>query len=187
MTDSSANQIQTATLGGGCFWCMEPVFRDLQGVEDVTVGYAGGKTPQPDYQLVCTGTTGHAEVVQIQFDSRVISYRDILEVFFSVHDPTTLNRQGADVGTQYRSIILYHNEEQKKTAGEVIHEITAEGLFPNPVVTEVLPFQVFYRAEDYHQQYYKNNPNQGYCAMVISPKLAKFRKKYKEHLKTAKA
>ncbi len=172
-----------ATLGGGCFWCLEPVFADLQGVLDVTAGYAGGKTAQPTYQMVCTGTTGHAEVVQVVFDPQVISYEDILRVFFTIHDPTTLNRQGADVGTQYRSVIFYHDEAQRQSAENVIQEIVAQGIWGKPIVTEVTPFEAFYRAEEYHQEYYRKNPNQGYCRVVIAPKVAKFRKMYHERLK----
>jgi peptide-methionine (S)-S-oxide reductase len=183
----SATQIEKATLGGGCFWCLEPVFEELEGVLDVVVGYAGGMTPEPDYKQVCTGMTGHAEVVQISFDPKIISYRELLEVFFSVHDPTTLNRQGADVGTQYRSIILYHDEQQKDTAEQFVKELSVEGVWSRPIVTEILSYQVFYQAEEYHQEYYKKNPYQGYCAVVISPKLAKFRKKYRQRLKEPQA
>jgi peptide-methionine (S)-S-oxide reductase len=183
----SATQIEKATLGGGCFWCLEPVFEELEGVLDVVVGYAGGMTPEPDYKQVCTGMTGHAEVVQISFDPKIISYRELLEVFFSVHDPTTLNRQGADVGTQYRSIILYHDEQQKDTAEQFVKELSEEGVWSRPIVTEILSYQVFYQAEEYHQEYYKKNPYQGYCAVVISPKLAKFRKKYRQRLKEPQA
>ncbi len=171
------------TLGGGCFWCLEPVFRDLEGVEDAVVGYAGGETPNPNYELVCSGMTGHAEVVQVVFDPAVISLREILEVFFSVHDPTTPNRQGADVGTQYRSIILYHNLRQKQVIDEVIAELERQELWDAPVVTEVVPLQGFYPAESYHQGYYEKNPWAGYCQVVIRPKLTKFRSKYADRLK----
>jgi peptide-methionine (S)-S-oxide reductase len=181
------NEVETATLGGGCFWCLEPVYEELVGVVDVGVGYAGGMTPDPDYNHVSTGTTGHAEVVQIKFDTNVISYREILEVFFSIHDPTTLNRQGADVGTQYRSVILYHDKQQKETAEQIICDLSEEKVFSRPIVTELLPYEKFYRAEEYHQEYYKKNPHQGYCAVVISPKLKKFRQKYKDQLKKAEA
>jgi peptide-methionine (S)-S-oxide reductase len=174
---------EMATLGGGCFWCLEPVYRELQGVVDAVVGYAGGKASFPSYEQVCTGATGHAEVVQVTFDPKVITYREILEVFFSIHDPTTLNRQGGDVGTQYRSIILYHDEQQKQTAQEVIAEFGREQVWPNPLVTQLAPLDTFYRAEEYHQEYFKKNPYQGYCRVVIAPKLSKFRKKYAARLK----
>ena len=173
---------EIATLGGGCFWCLDPIFDELRGVEEVLVGYAGGHTPNPSYKLVCTGTSGHAEVVQIKFDPQVISYKELLQIFFSVHDPTTPNRQGADIGPQYRSIILYHNESQKTTAEKVIQEVEAEGLWSAPIVTEVVPFSEFYIAEDYHQRYFEKNPGQGYCRVVIAPKVAKFRKLYQEKL-----
>lgn len=173
---------EIATLGGGCFWCLDPIYDELRGVEEVLVGYAGGSIHNPSYDLVCTGTTGHAEVVQITFDPQVISYKEILQIFFSVHDPTTLNRQGADVGPQYRSIILYHDETQKTTAEQVIQEIEAEGLWSAPIVTEVVPLSKFYIAEDYHQKYFEKNPGQGYCRVVIAPKVAKFRKLYQEKL-----
>ncbi len=171
------------TLGGGCFWCLEPVFRALEGVEDAVVGYAGGGVPDPSYELVCTGMTGHAEVVQVTFNPAVISLREILEVFFSVHDPTTPNRQGADVGTQYRSIILYHDPRQKQVAGEVIAELNEKGLWSAPVITEIAPLHAFYPAEAYHQGYYEKNPWAGYCQVVIRPKLDKFRSKYSDRLK----
>jgi peptide-methionine (S)-S-oxide reductase len=176
---------ETATLGGGCFWCLEPVFAELQGVEDAVVGYAGGQVSNPTYTEVCTGNTGHAEVVQVTFDPEVISYGEILEVFFSVHDPTTLNRQGNYIGPQYRSIILYHDEEQKQTADEVIRELETSGSDNRPVVTEVVPLQVFYPAEEYHQEYFQKNPWAGYCQVVIRPKVAKFRKTYSDKLKSA--
>jgi peptide-methionine (S)-S-oxide reductase len=170
--------IEVATLGGGCFWCLEPVFKDLAGVEQVVVGYSGGTVPHPSYEQVCTGTTAHAEVVQLTFDPQVISFKEILEVFFGIHDPTTRNRQGADVGSQYRSIILYHSEEQKKTAELVIRELNAAGTWSAPIVTEVVPFEVFYEAEAYHQGYFSKNPEQAYCRVVIAPKVSKFRKQY---------
>ncbi|HEX7555442.1 MAG TPA: peptide-methionine (S)-S-oxide reductase MsrA [Leptolinea sp.] len=176
-------QTQTATLAGGCFWCLEAVFDNLQGVTDVVSGYAGGTTVNPSYQQVCTGNTHHAEVVQIQFDPAVITYKELLEVLFSIHDPTTLNRQGADVGTQYRSAIFYHSPEQQLEAQEVIGELTKEHLWDAPVVTEVVPLTVFYPAEDYHQEYFAHNPDQGYCQMVVAPKVAKFRKKFTSRLK----
>ncbi len=174
---------EVATLAGGCFWCLEAVFDDLGGVEDVVSGYSGGPVPDPTYKMVCSGSTGHAEVVQVVFDPSVISYRDLLKVFFAIHDPTTLNRQGADVGTQYRSAIFYHSEEQRKTAEDVIHELTAETLWDDPIVTEVAPLKKFYPAEMYHQEYFRRNPDQAYCRMVIAPKVAKFRKQYIEKLK----
>jgi peptide-methionine (S)-S-oxide reductase len=174
---------ETATLAGGCFWCLEAVYDQLQGVTDVVSGYSGGQVRNPSYREVCTGSTGHAEVVQVTFDPTQISYREILEVFFSIHDPTTLNRQGADVGTQYRSAIFYHSPEQKATAETLIHELEGEQVWNRPVVTELVPFSQFYPAEDYHQEYYTNHPEQGYCTMVIAPKLAKFRKKFAERMK----
>ncbi|BCY16978.1 MAG: peptide-methionine (S)-S-oxide reductase MsrA [Chloroflexi bacterium] len=175
---------QTATLAGGCFWCLEAVFDNLQGVTDVVSGYTGGTTVNPTYRQVCAGTTGHAEVVQIQFDPDVITYKDLLEVFFSIHDPTTLNRQGADVGEQYRSAIFYHSPEQKQVAEQVIRELSEEKIWKDPIVTEVTPITTFYPAEDYHQEYFANNPEQGYCQMVVSPKVAKFRKKFAARLKS---
>ncbi|HEY6222371.1 MAG TPA: peptide-methionine (S)-S-oxide reductase MsrA [Gemmatimonadales bacterium] len=174
---------EVATLAGGCFWCLDAVFRGLKGVEHVVSGYAGGTVPDPSYEAVCTGRTGHAEVVQVTFDPAVLSYRDLVEVFFGIHDPTTLNRQGADVGTQYRSAIYYHSPEQERTAREVIAEIERDGVFDAPVVTEVAPFTVFYPAEEYHQDYFRRNPGQGYCRAVIAPKVAKFRKEHLERLK----
>jgi peptide-methionine (S)-S-oxide reductase len=185
-THSPASE-ETATLAGGCFWCLEAVFDDLKGVTDVVSGYSGGSMPNPNYQLVCTGMTGHAEVVQIKFDPAVISYHDLLGVFFTMHDPTTKNRQGADVGTQYRSVIFTHSPEQKATAEAVIKEIEAERLYANPVVTEVVPFKAFYAAEDYHQNYFATNPNQPYCRAVVAPKVAKFRSHYLEQLKKVRA
>ncbi len=172
-----------ATLAGGCFWCTEAIFTELKGVEKVESGYSGGTVANPSYELVCTGTTGHAETAQITFDPKVISYRDLLRIFFTVHDPTTLNRQGADVGTQYRSVIFYHDEEQKKVAEEVMKEVTAQKIWDAPLVTELVPAKPFYKAEDYHQEYFANNPNQGYCRVVIAPKVAKFREHYREKLK----
>ncbi len=174
---------ETATLGGGCFWCFEPIFEELQGVQDVVVGYAGGHVENPTYRQVTTATTGHAEVVQVRFDPGIISFEDILRVFFATHDPTTPNRQGNDVGPQYRSIILYHNEAQKEAAEAVIEEIGQAGIWGAPIVTEVEPFEIFYMGEDYHQEYYKKNPWQGYCQVIIAPKVAKFRKKYQDRLK----
>jgi peptide-methionine (S)-S-oxide reductase len=174
---------EQATLGGGCFWCLEAVFVELEGVEQVISGYAGGTVPNPTYRAVCTGTTGHAEVAQVTYDPAVISYQEILQVFFATHDPTTLNRQGADVGTQYRSAIYYHNVQQKETAESVIAELNEAGIWPDPIVTEVAPLETFYPAEDYHQDYYKYNSQQPYCQVVITPKLAKFRKAFAKKLK----
>jgi peptide-methionine (S)-S-oxide reductase len=174
---------EVATLGGGCFWCTEAVFDDLRGVEKVESGYSGGTVANPTYRHVCTGTTGHAEVIQITFDPKMISFKEILEVFFTVHDPTTLNRQGGDVGTQYRSAIFYHSEEQKAIAAQVIKEIQAANIWDAPIVTEVVPFKAFYMAEDYHQEYFKLNSGQPYCRVVIAPKVAKFREHYREMLK----
>lgn len=182
-TDIKNDKLQTATLGGGCFWCLEAIYDDLIGVDRVESGYAGGHTPNPSYKQVCSGTTGHAEVVQLDFNPEVISYRDILNIFFTIHDPTTLNRQGADVGTQYRSVIFYHDEGQREIAEKVIGEIEASGLWPDPIVTELSPLDEFYIAEDYHQEYFANNPNQPYCQVVIAPKVTKFRKAYVEKLK----
>lgn len=174
---------QTAILAGGCFWCLEAVFDELNGVLSVESGYSGGHVPNPTYKQVCTGETGHAEVVRVTFDPDVLSYRDLLKVFFAIHDPTTLNRQGNDVGTQYRSAIFYMDEEQKQIAEEVIRELTEAKLWPNPIVTEVTPFQAFYLAEDYHQEYFAHNPYQPYCMAVVAPKVAKFRKQFVEKLK----
>jgi peptide-methionine (S)-S-oxide reductase len=173
---NGAQTNEVITLGGGCFWCLEAVFDELAGVVSVESGYSGGPKPNPTYREVCSGTTGHAEVVQVTFDPQVVSLADILRVFFTIHDPTTLNRQGADVGTQYRSAIFYHTDEQKRVAQDVIREITEAKIWDRPIVTQVAPFSGFYIAEDYHQEYYQNNPNQGYCRVVIEPKVAKFRK-----------
>jgi peptide-methionine (S)-S-oxide reductase len=174
----STTSSEVATLGGGCFWCLEAVFRELHGVQKVVSGYAGGTLDNPTYRQVCTGSTGHAEVVQIEFDPTVISYRDLLEVFFATHDPTTLNRQGVDEGTQYRSVIFFHDARQEETARQLLAELRAEEAFPGPIVTEVVPLTNFYPAEDYHQDYYTNNTEEGYCRVVIAPKLAKFRDKF---------
>jgi peptide-methionine (S)-S-oxide reductase len=176
---------EVATLAGGCFWCLEAVFDDLKGVEQVDSGYSGGTVANPTYGQVCSGTTGHAEVVQITFDPRVISFREILEVFFTIHDPTTLNRQGPDVGTQYRSAIFYHTPEQRAIAEQVIKELTGAKIWPGPVVTEMTPFSAFYRAEDYHQEYFALNGEQPYCRAVVAPKVAKFRKRFYDRLKSA--
>jgi peptide-methionine (S)-S-oxide reductase len=175
--------LEVATLGGGCFWCLEAVYEELRGVESVVSGYAGGTVENPTYEQVSMGNTGHAEVVQVTFDPQVITYREILEVFFDIHDPTTLNRQGADVGTQYRSLILYHDARQKAIAEEMIQELNRAGTWPNPIVTEMAPLEVFYEAEAYRQEYFKRNPRQPYCRAVISPKVAKFRKRHSFRLK----
>jgi peptide-methionine (S)-S-oxide reductase len=169
---------EVITLAGGCFWCLEAVFDRLQGVEDVVSGYSNGHVVNPTYRQVCTGNTGHAEVIKVTFDNEVISLRDLLEIFFTIHDPTTLNRQGADVGTQYRSGIYYHTPEQKTVADQIIAEMNAEHIWNNPIVTEVKPIENYSAAEDYHQEYYTNNPEQGYCQVVVAPKLAKFRQKF---------
>ncbi len=174
---------EVITLGGGCFWCTEAIFDELKGVKQVESGYSGGNVPNPSYEQVCTGTSGHAEVVQVTFDPQVISLNDILHIFFTVHDPTTLNRQGPDVGTQYRSAIFYRNEEQKKVAEEVMRDIEASRIWNAPLVTKLEPFKAFYQAEDYHQTYFANNPNQPYCRAIIAPKVAKFREKYRARLK----
>ena len=177
--------MEIATLGGGCFWCLEPIFDELIGVKAVKVGYAGGAVADASYQDVCSGTTGHPEVVQISFDPDLITFGTILEVFFNVHDPTTPNRQGADIGTQYRSAIFYHNEEQRQTAKDVVRQIEADGVWDAPIVTEVTAFSEFYTAEAYHQNYFRNDPNQGYCQAVINPKVAKFRKRYADRLNSS--
>lgn len=188
MSEQAASQpnqtgSEVTTLGGGCFWCLEAVYIELKGVERVVSGYSGGSVANPSYEQVCSGRTGHAEVVQLTYDPELISFKEILQVFFTIHDPTTLNRQGADVGTQYRSAIFYHNPQQKRVAEELIAELNESNLWPDPIVTEVTPFERFYEAEEYHQEYYANNPNQPYCQVVIAPKLAKFRKTYLEELK----
>ena len=175
--------VETATLAAGCFWCVEAIFDSLKGVEDVVSGYSGGHTENPTYQQVCSETTGHAEVIHIRFDPDELSYADLLRIFFTVHDPTQLNRQGNDIGTSYRSAIFYHNDEQKQTAEDVIAEFTAEGVYENPIVTQVAAFDKFWPGEDYHQEYFANNPNQPYCAAVVAPKVAKFRQKFLSRLK----
>lgn len=175
---------QIATLAGGCFWCLEAAFNELKGVENVVSGYAGGNVPHPTYEQVCTGETGHAEAVQITFDTDLLSFGDLLRIFFSLHDPTTLNRQGPDAGTQYRSAIFYHDETQRVEAEEVIRELTQAGLWDNPIVTEVMPFTNFYPAEAYHQNYFARNPWQPYCRTVVAPKVAKFRKQFVERIKS---
>jgi len=174
---------QLATLAGGCFWCLEAVFEQLRGVTKVTSGYSGGHAPNPSYEAVCTGTTGHAEVVQVAFDPDEISFRDLLGVFFTLHDPTTLDRQGGDVGTQYRSAIFYHDDAQRRTAEEVIRELEAAHVFDDPIVTKIEPLKAFYPAEEYHREYYRRNLNQPYCRAVIAPKVAKLRSRYLEKLK----
>ncbi len=176
---------ETATLGGGCFWCLEAVFELLEGVERVESGYAGGGEPSPTYEEVCAGRTGHAEVVQVTFDPAVTGYREILEIFFATHDPTTLNRQGPDVGTQYRSAIFYHSEAQKETAQDLIAELEKSGIFPGAIVTEVAELIEFHPAEAYHQEYYRNNPRQPYCTFLIDPKVAKFRQQFADRLSAA--
>ncbi len=175
---------EVITLGGGCFWCLQPVFQELRGVEKIEVGYSGGAVRNPSYEMVCTDTTGHAEVVQVTFDPTMISLAEVLRIFFTVHDPTTLNRQGADSGTQYRSAIFYHSPEQKATAEKVIAELESAKIWDDPFVTEVTPFAAFYRAEEYHQDYYRKNPTAGYCRVVIAPKVAKFRKQFADRLRT---
>lgn len=174
---------ESATLGGGCFWCLEAVFLEVNGVQQVVSGYAGGDTENPTYKQICTGTTGHAEVVQVTFDPQVIPYLGILEVLFSIHDPTTLNRQGADIGSQYRSVILYHSQAQYETAKEFIGQLTSAGIWDDPIVTELIPLDDFYPAEEYHQRYFEKNPYQGYCMAVVKPKVLKFRKEHSEMLR----
>ena len=175
--------LEVATVAGGCFWCIEAVFREVEGVESVVSGYTGGTTANPTYQQVCSDKTGHAEAVQVVFDPTKISYREILEIFFSVHDPTTLNRQGADMGTQYRSAIFYHNEQQKASAEQLIEELDKAHLWKKPIVTQIVPLDKFYPAEDYHREYFSQHPEQAYCQMVISPKVNKFRKQWAKRLK----
>jgi len=184
MSENKDGKSQTATLGGGCFWCTEAIYTDVTGVKSVKSGYSGGKDKNPTYKVVTSGSTGHAEVVQLIFDPEIISLDNILTIFFHVHNPTTLNRQGADVGTQYRSVIFYHDEAQKEIAWQVIERITNEKVWNDAIVTEVAPFEEFYIAEENHQQYYANNPNQPYCTFVISPKVEKFRRNFKDYLKS---
>ena len=174
---------ETATLGGGCFWCLEAVYDEMQGVQSAESGYMGGLLPNPDYHTVCTGRSGHVEVVQVTFDPEVTSFREILEVFFTIHDPTSMDRQGNDAGTQYRSVIFYHDDGQRAVAEEVIRDLNAEGLWSRPIVTELRPATTFYVAEDYHQEYFQNNPQQSYCAFVVSPKVKKFRQKFVDKLR----
>jgi peptide-methionine (S)-S-oxide reductase len=188
MVEAAGNLLkgnQIATLGGGCFWCTEAAFLELKGVGKVESGYSGGKIPNPSYSQVCSGTTGHAEVVQLVFDPKVISFKQILQVFFTIHDPTTLNRQGADVGTQYRSVIFFHNAEQRQVAEEVIREFEAAQIWKAPIVTQLVPFESFHKAEDYHQNYFKQNPGQPYCQIFIAPKIAKLRTRYAQKLRVA--
>jgi peptide-methionine (S)-S-oxide reductase len=174
---------ETCTLGGGCFWCLEAAFEQLRGIESVASGYAGGATPNPSYELVCTGTSGHAEVVQLKFDPDVISFGEILQVFFTIHDPTTLNRQGNDIGTQYRSVIFYHSQDQKRISQETIEALQRDGIWNDPIVTEITPFEQFYTAEEYHQEYFRKNPQQPYCAAIVAPKVAKVRGQFMQQLK----
>jgi len=183
MENVNPENLEIATFGSGCFWCTEAIFERLKGVHSVVSGYAGGKVKNPTYKEVCTGTTGHAEVSQITYDPKVISFDELLEVFWKTHDPTTLNRQGADVGTQYRSVIFYHNDEQKKLAEHYKDELDKSGAWKDPIVTEISPLTNFYKAEDYHQNYFANNPTQGYCSFVIAPKVEKFEKVFKNKLK----
>ncbi|MFQ5679436.1 MAG: peptide-methionine (S)-S-oxide reductase MsrA [Gemmatimonadota bacterium] len=180
----SERELERATLGGGCFWCLEPVFELLRGVEEVTCGYAGGSLPDPTYREVCGGDTGHAEVVQVLFDPAVITYERLLELFFEMHDPTTPDRQGPDVGSQYRSIILFHSEAQKEAAERAIAGLASSGRWPDPIVTEVVPLETFYPAEPYHQRYYERNPSAPYCLVMIAPKVAKARAEFEEELKS---
>lgn len=174
--------MELATLGGGCFWCLEAVFEQLRGVQRVVSGYAGGTVPRPSYEQVCTGTTGHAEVVQVSFDPAALSYRELLEAFFSIHDPTQLDRQDADVGTQYRSVVFHHSPEQRKTAEAVMKEFSRTGVYDKPIVTQLQPYASFYAAESYHQHYFRRNPSQPYCRAVVAPKVAKFRTKWADKL-----
>ena len=178
------HQREVATLAGGCFWCLEAVYDDLRGVESVKSGYAGGEAPNPTYKQVCSGTTGHAEVVQVTFDPQVVSFHELLEVFFTIHDPTTLNRQGADIGTQYRSAIFYHSPEQREVAQQTIDELNEQQIWDAPIVTELAPLEAYYKAEDYHQEYFANNASQPYCRAVVAPKVSKFRQKFLSKLKS---
>ena len=181
--ESKNDNYQTVTLGAGCFWCVEAIFERMEGVISATSGYSGGTVKNPTYKEVVTGRTGHAEVIQVVFDPAVLPFAKLLEVFFKTHDPTTLNRQGADVGTQYRSAIFYHNDEQKRIAEEIKALLNKENLWSDPIVTEITPFSNFFVAEDYHQEYFENNPNEGYCRMVVAPKVAKFEKLFQDYLK----
>jgi len=183
MMGHATRSVEVVTLAGGCFWCLQPLFQELRGVEKAEVGYSGGDLVNPSYEAVCTDTTGHAEAIQITFDPQTLPLVDILRIFFSVHDPTTLNRQGADVGTQYRSAIFVASPEQEKAAKQVIEEFEAAEVWRHPIVTEITPFDVFYRGEEYHQDYFRKNPNAGYCRAVVAPKVVKFRKEFAERLK----
>ncbi len=183
MIQANPGVSEVATLGGGCFWCIEVIFDELRGVSDVVSGYMGGNSPNPTYRDVCSGATGHAEVIQVHFDPGVISFREILDVFFTIHDPTTLNYQGNDMGTQYRSVIFYHSPEQQRIAAETVANFDRERVWDRPIVTQISAAQTLYPAEDYHQEYYVNNPDQGYCRIVIAPKVAKFRNKFLARLK----
>jgi peptide-methionine (S)-S-oxide reductase len=185
MALEDSKQLEVATLGGGCFWCLEAAFEQLRGVERVVSGYSGGHVDKPSYRQVCTGTTGHAEVVQLHYDPKQVTFQDLLEVFFTVHDPTTVDRQGNDVGPQYRSVVFHHSPEQKAQAEALIRELNAQRIWDGPIVTEVVAFERFHPAEDYHQEYYRNNPNQPYCMVVVGPKVAKFRRRFSERLKTS--
>ena len=184
---SEINRREVATLGGGCFWCLDAVFENVIGVESVVSGYCGGQLDNPDYRAICSGTTGHAEVVRVVFDPAMISYRDLLEIFFTIHDPTTLNRQGNDHGTQYRSIVFYHSHAQKEMVEGVIRDFDDKKLWPAPLLTEVRPEAVFYVAEEYHQHYFKNNPDKAYCQSVVAPKVAKFRNSFRSRIRTSSA
>lgn len=183
MTTASSGHQEVATLAGGCFWCLQPIFSELRGVEKAECGYAGGHVANPSYEQVCTDTTGHAEAVQVTFDPSITSYEDLLHIFFTVHNPTTRNRQGGDVGIQYRSAVFVHSPEQRAAANHVVSEIQSEGVWDDPIVTEVTPFTNFYRAEEYHQDYYRKNPYAGYCLAVVGPKVRKFRKHHADRLK----
>jgi peptide-methionine (S)-S-oxide reductase len=180
-------QTETAVLGGGCFWCLEAVYQQMEGVLSVESGYMGGRTPDPTYREVCGGSTGHIEVVRVVFDPGIASYREILEVFFATHDPTTRDRQGNDTGSQYRSVIFYNSEEQRATAEQIVRELNAEHIWPDPIVTDIQPAQPFYRAEDYHQEYFRNNSQQPYCSFVVAPKVKKFREKFANRVKQSAA
>jgi peptide-methionine (S)-S-oxide reductase len=183
-SDNGRKINDVATLGGGCFWCLEAVYDQINGVSNVESGYSGGDVPDPSYEAVCTGQTGHAEVVQVTYNTEIISYQMILRILFGIHDPTTLNRQGADIGTQYRSVIFYRNNEQREEADALIRDMEATEIWDDPIVTEIVPFVAFYRAEDYHQNYFKNNPDQSYCRAVVAPKVAKFRKEFVSNLRS---
>lgn len=185
MTQGQSRIVEVATLGGGCFWCLEAAYQQLRGIEQIVSGYAGGSVHNPTYKQVCGGATGHAEVVQITYNPEEISYRDLLDVFFTIHDPTTLNRQGADVGTQYRSVIFYHDDQQRQVAEQAIADLSADKIWDSPIVTELSPLPTFYAAEDYHQDYYSQNSLQPYCQFVVAPKVAKVRKEYTARLKRA--